>query len=99
MRERKKNQAFRRSKQFFLNNLITFNNLLLNEVTQRLSVLGDTCNKGWHSNSTKLRCTLTDICKAHEEKDFFERRLKKLTKILDIFEKGNKSRLVYQEIG
>ena len=69
---KEKKEAFRRSKQIFLNDLITFNNLLLEEVTQRLTVVGDTCYKGFHSNSTKLRCTLTDICKAHEEKDFFE---------------------------
>ena len=43
--------------------------------------------KSIHSN------TLTEICKAHEEKDFYERRLKKFKQILDIFDKGNKSRL------
>ena len=65
----------------------------MEDVTEKLSVLGDNCNRESESNSLKLSRTLTEICKAHEEKDFYERRLKKIKKILSILEKGNKSRL------
>ena len=65
----------------------------IEDVNEKLTILSEACNKQTESKSSKLSRTLNDICKAYEEKDFFKRRHEKITKTLEILNRGNNFRL------